>query len=87
MRIFRPQINVQVGYGYVGSYKNNMLGDCIQLEVSSYANVKKRMREFLGLSQDNLVRVYRQRRGQSGEWFELWAMVDGKPKIVKESWQ
>ena len=32
------------------------------------------------------VSVSRSRRGEWGEWFETWALVNGKPKIIKQGW-
>lgn len=55
--------------------------------VPTYAEVKKRMAEFLNKSADNKASVYRQRRGEWGEWFEHWEFNSKrKPVIVKEGW-
>ena len=55
---------------------------CIQ----TYALVKKQMRKMLEESYDNEVDVTRERRGEWGQWFERWSLIDGKPKIIKQTW-
>jgi hypothetical protein len=30
--------------------------------------------------------VLRTRRGEWGEWFERWELINGKPKIIKQGW-
>ena len=51
-----------------------------------YKEVKRAIRSLLLESDNNEVRVCRCRRGEWGEWFEYWSMVDGKPKITKQGW-
>lgn len=53
----------------------------------SYAKVKKYMKRWLEESDHKKVSVYRQRRGQWGEWFEHWQFNHArKPVIVKQGW-
>ena len=54
--------------------------------IQTYALVKKQMKRFLEDSYDNEVDVVRERRGEWGEWFERWSIIDGKPKIIKQTW-
>lgn len=54
--------------------------------VQSYALVKKQMKKMLEESYDNEVTVVRERRGEWGQWFERWNLIDGKPKIIKQTW-
>ena len=56
------------------------------VNVSTYAEFKRRKKAFLKSSYDENVYVYRKRRGQSGEWFELWSKVGSKIFIDKEGW-
>jgi hypothetical protein len=35
---------------------------------------------------DRPVFVVRSRRGEWGEWFEHWELINGKPTIVKKGW-
>ena len=55
---------------------------------STYKKVRSRVINCLKHESpiDNEVCVSRSRRGEWGEWFERWALVNGKPKIIKETW-
>lgn len=55
--------------------------------VKTYADVKRKMREFMNDSIDEKVSVYRHRRGEFGEWFEHWARLGTKCIIHKQGWQ
>jgi hypothetical protein len=35
---------------------------------------------------DDSIFVSRSRRGQWGEWFEHWDLINGEPKITKQGW-
>ncbi len=59
----------------------------ISITINTYGEVKKRMNNFMMDSADQYIRIYRQRKGQWGEWFEHWAKVDGRNVIVKQGWQ
>ena len=53
----------------------------------TYAEVKKKMAELIEESDDKQVNVYRERRGEWGEWFEYWQFNSTrKPVIVKQGW-
>jgi hypothetical protein len=53
---------------------------------STYRELKKNMRLLLKRAADNTVTVSRSRRGEWGEWFEIWQMCHGEPVIIKEGW-
>jgi|LSQX01.1.fsa_nt_gb hypothetical protein len=74
----RPYISYnKKGYGY----------SSVGYTIPTYAEVKKRMAEFLNDADDNTVCVYRKRRGNWGEWFEHWQFnYKRKPVIVKQGW-
>jgi hypothetical protein len=86
-RAFRPTVMVEVSRNYRGEFENNVVNGHIQLQFATYKNVKRNLKRLLNASYSNLVCVYRHRRGEWGEWFEHWSIVDGKPKIVKQGWQ
>jgi hypothetical protein len=52
----------------------------------TYANLKKELKKYIGMSETNSVQVYRSRRGEFGEWYERWIMVDNKPKMIDSGW-
>lgn len=85
-RAFRPIVMIDVDRNYRGEYENNVCANVIHLQFANYEMVKRGMKKLLNESNNNLVRVYRHRRGEWGEWFEHWKNVDGKPKIVKQGW-
>jgi hypothetical protein len=86
-RAFRPQVIVSVPRDYRGEFERSVSNGHIQRQFGTYAEVKKRIKCLLGISDNNEVSVYRHRRGEWGEWFEKWAMVNGKPTIIKQGWQ
>lgn len=55
----------------------------------TYTELKKALKDYILHTHidENPVFVTRSRRGEWGEWFERWALVDGKPKIIKQGWQ
>ena len=68
---FRPQI--MIDGTHVPSY-------------DTYRQLKKDLWNAIKLSRDNEVTVSRSRRGEWGEWFEKWSIIQGKPKITKQGW-
>lgn len=72
-KAFRPQVRVN--------------GEFIQKQFPTYSEVKKRMKYLLEVSDNNEVSVYRHRRGEWGEYYEKWELVNGRPTIIKEGWQ
>lgn len=52
----------------------------------TYRDLRKQIKRFLHESYDDKVSVSRTRRGEWGEWFENWELVNGKPEIVKQGW-
>ena len=56
---------------------------------NTYAELKKALRERILHEHigEDLVFVTRSRRGEWGEWYEKWELVNGKPTIVKKGWQ
>lgn len=52
----------------------------------TYAKLRRGMKAMLNASIDDIVYVSRSRRGEWGEWFEHWSLVNGKPKIIKQGW-
>jgi len=86
-KAFRPQVIVNVPRDYNGEFDNSVSNGHIQRQFATYSEVKKRMRDLLAISKNNEVSVYRHRRGEWGEWFEKWAMINGKPQIFEQGWQ
>lgn len=85
-KAFRPSVYVSVPHNYYGEFENNVSNGFILRQFSTYEEVKKRMKSLLSISDNNEVRVYRHKRGEWGEFFEHWRMVNGKPEIVNKGW-
>ena len=85
-RAFRPSVSVHVPRNYSGEFDKHICNGSIQKSFGTYAEVKRRMRDLLEISNDNEVCVYRHRRGEWGEWFEHWSMVNGRPEITRSGW-
>jgi hypothetical protein len=55
----------------------------------NYAELKKALKDYIlhnHIGEDEVF-VTRSRRGEWGEWFEKWALINGKPTITKKGWQ
>lgn len=64
----------------------NEKGELKGIEVPTYSEVKRKMKEFIKDSIDENVAVYRHKRGEWGEWFEFWGKVGNKCEINKQGW-
>ena len=53
----------------------------------TYRELKKNLHRVLAETNEPYISVYRSRRGEWGEWFEHWALINGKPKIITQGWQ
>ena len=81
-----PKFKPSVSYQYK-EFSNSFPRE-VGFTKPTYAEIKKNMRKYLADSYDGIVRVYRSRRGEWGEWFEHWRADDkGKPYITKQGWQ
>jgi hypothetical protein len=61
--------------------------DKAYIYADTYRKLKPLIKEYLPLSLEGEISVHRSRRGEWGEYFEVWKMVNGKPTIVREGWQ
>lgn len=55
----------------------------------TYTELKKALKDYIlhnHIGSDR-VSVTRSRRGEWGEWFEKWELINGKPTITKQGWQ
>ena len=63
----------------------NQNGEYITEEFETYAKLRSSMRRMLGESINGEVSVTRTRRGEWGQYFEIWQWR-GKPIKTKETW-
>jgi hypothetical protein len=85
-KAFRPSVYVNVPAGYSDENNFKISNGKLKQSFGTYAEVKQRMRDLLNLSSDNEVKVFRHRRGEWGEWFESWSLVNGRPQITRSGW-
>jgi hypothetical protein len=52
----------------------------------TFAELKKNLRQFIDESDDGKVNVCRHRRGEWGEWFEVYEKLNNKLIITKQTW-
>lgn len=52
----------------------------------TYDKLISAMKAMLNASHDEMVYVSRSRRGEWGEYYEVWSLSNGKPVKVKEGW-
>lgn len=68
------------------AWNSNQIESHDTREFPTYRELKKNLVNLLKEDKENIVTVYRSRRGEWGEWFEKWGLLDGKPVLLKESW-
>ena len=54
--------------------------------IQTYVKFLKEVKALLEDSFNNEVHIVRERRGEWGEWFEYWSLINGTPKITKQGW-
>lgn len=59
----------------------------VRVEYACLPELRRNMKSLLQRAVDGEVHVARSRRGQWGEWFEVWDSFGGKPRLVREGWQ
>jgi len=76
MAKFKPQVTIITK---VNQYKT--------LHYPTYKELVKNMKRHLEENLEANISVSRSRRGEGGEWYEIWEMIKGKPTIIKKGWQ
>lgn len=87
MSNFKPQITIiteETRRDYANSYGKKSPYKTIQYP--TYRELKKNIKRHLEENLESTVSVSRSKRGEWGEYFENWQLVNGKPTIVKEGW-
>ena len=87
MSNFKPQIRV-ITQETNRDYHNNINARSPYKFIlyPTYRELKKNIQKHLLENLEPEVSVSRSKRGEWGEWFENWQLVNGKPKIVKQGW-
>jgi hypothetical protein len=83
---FKPQATFAT-FESIHEYRNGMRKSRNITNVyPTYRKLCAELKAMLLASHDLRVEVSRSRRGEWGEWFEVWEMVNDKPKITKQTW-
>ena len=83
----KPQVTViteETRREYRDSFSKNSPYKTIQYK--TYRELKKNIRRHLEENLESDISVARSKRGEWGEWFEIWSKVNGEPKILREGW-
>lgn len=56
------------------------------IEYPTYSELKKHLLSAIRESDNEEITVFRQRRGEWGEWYEVWRIQSRKPVIYKQGW-
>jgi hypothetical protein len=89
MSNFKPQATFvsQESYNDYRSYRKHSAN--YTKVYNTYAELKKELpkllEEHIKFTDDSIF-VSRSRRGQWGEYFEKWDLINGKAKITKQGW-
>ena len=87
MSKFKPQVTIitnETRREYSNSYRKGSPYKTIQYP--TYRELVKNMKRHLEENLEANISVSRSRRGEWGEWYEIWRMVDGKAGIINEGW-
>jgi hypothetical protein len=92
MSNFKPQVRYMTReslHDYnVGRY--GVTTEYTTKKFNTYTELKKALKDYILHNHiggdDDLVTVTRSRRGEWGEWYEKWELVNGTPTIIKQGW-
>ena len=59
----------------------------IWVSYPTYRELKKNLKDLFKRNDNQDIHVSRTRRGEWGEWFEIWEYNGGNPVIQKQGWQ
>ena len=84
MSNFKPQITVITNESVIESRSGYKITSPYKfIRYATYKELKKNLKKHLLENLEANVVVSRSRRGEWGEWFEYWTLVNNKPKIQK----
>jgi len=56
------------------------------IQKPTYAELRQDVKDMLIRKKCEVVGVNRSKKGEWGEWYEEWRLVNGKPEIIRETW-
>ena len=84
MPYFSPQFNISRNRNNGHLFNHNETSKCFIFK--TYVELKRKMKFIMKTYGVNDICVSRSRRGQWGEWFEYWHLIDDKPIKGREGW-
>jgi len=87
MSNFKPQLTIitnETRRDYANSYGKGSPYKTIQYP--TYRELKKNIKKHLEENLEANISVSRSKRGEWGEYYEIWTLVNGKPGIIKSGW-
>jgi len=86
MSNFKPQVRVITKETKRDYYNGQSKSAFKTVQYPTYRELRKNLRKHLEENLEPTVSVYRSRRGEWGEWAEIWRLGNNKPVKVKEGW-
>jgi hypothetical protein len=90
MSNFKPQVRYMTRES-LHDYNVSRYGvtsEYTQKKFKTYTELKKALKDYILHNHigDDLVTVTRSRRGEWGEYYEHWTLINGEPTIIKQGW-
>jgi hypothetical protein len=92
MSNFKPQVRYMTRES-LHDYNVSRYGvtsEYTQKKFKTYTELKKALKDYILHNHigedDDYVIVIRSRRGEWGEWYEKWELVNDTPTIIKQGW-
>jgi hypothetical protein len=86
MANFKPQVLYTTTQSINDYWDRRRQSMYIRKSYKTYRELLKDLPRVLAETNEDYISIYRSRRGEWGEWFEHWALVNGKPKMIHQGW-
>ena len=87
MSNFKPEVRIITAETKRDFYNGQSKSAFKTVQYPTYRELRKNLRKHLEENLEPTVGVYRSRRGEWGEWAEIWRLGNNKPTIIKKGWQ
>ena len=89
MANFKPQITVitsETERDARNSFKHKHKSSYKTIQYDTYRELKRNIQKHLEENLENEIHLCRSKRGEWGEWYEIWKLENGKPIIERQGW-
>lgn len=86
MSNFKPSLFYRSNKSIREAQYNSSKTPYVTKSFKTYRELKKNLKEALLESFNNEVNISRSRRGEWGEWYETWSLVNNRPKLINATW-